>query len=142
MKVTIPGHRLSSSAAAAIFAHLRDYPKGDEPEMTDSFYWTKDNFGLKPVISIYHVSVLRRGDGALFAQKTLYASHYFNAGLEVWSVAPSPSGKGFDLLMLYRTRLDPPTGLLAGVLMGKVRGGVEEGVRANLENATAKTEGR
>jgi hypothetical protein len=124
------------------FDHLRDYPKGEDPEIRDVFYWTKDGFGLKEVVSVYHVSVLRRGDQALLAQKTLYASHYFNAGLEVWSVAPPASGSGFDLLMLYRTRLDPPTGMLAGMLMGKVRGGVEEGVRANLENARAKSEGR
>ena len=71
---------------------------------------------LKPLVSIYHVTALRQGNRALFAQKTLYASHYFNAGLEVWSVAPPPSGTGFELLMLYRTRLDPPTGMLAGLL--------------------------
>jgi hypothetical protein len=124
------------------FDYLREYPKLRNPEMRDVFYWTKDHFGLKPVISIYHVTTWRQGERALMAQKTLYASHYFNAGLEVWSVAAPPAGQGFDLLMLYRTRLDPPTGMLAGVLMGKVRGGVETGVRENLQNARAKAEGR
>lgn len=127
--------------APELFSELRDYPKGRSSEFRDVFYWTKDSFGLKPVISMYHVTVLRRGDRAVLAQKTLYASHYFNAGLELWSLAPPPSGKGFDMLMLYRTRLDPPTGMLAGVLLGKVKGGIETGVRENLANAKAKTEG-
>jgi hypothetical protein len=124
------------------FDYLRDYPKLENPEMKDAFYWTKDNFGLKPVISIYHVTTQRIGDRALLAQKTLYASHYFNAGLEFWAVAAPPSGTGFELLMLYRTRLDPPTGMLAGVLMGKIKSGVETGVRENLKNAKAKTEAK
>jgi hypothetical protein len=39
------------------------------------------------------------------------------------------------LLSLFRTRLDPPTGMLAGVLMGKIRSGIETGVRENLKTA-------
>ena len=42
------------------------------------------------------------------------------------------------MLSLFRTRLDPPTGMLAGVLMGKVRDGVETGVKENLKTAQAK----
>jgi hypothetical protein len=38
-------------------------------------------------------------------------------------------------MSLYRTRIDPPTGMLAGVLMGKVRDGVETGVEQNLMTA-------
>jgi hypothetical protein len=120
---------------------MRDYPKGKSPGIKDSFYWTKDDFGPKPVISIFHVSAQRVADHSLFAQKTLYASHFFNAGLEVWSLAPHASGTGFELLGLYRTRLDPPTGMLAGMLMGKVRGGIETGVREDLASAKAKAEG-
>jgi hypothetical protein len=124
------------------FTYMRDYPKLKNPEIKDTFYWTKDNFGLKPVVSIYHVTALRQGNRALFAQKTIYASHYFNAALEFWTVAAPASGTGFELMMLYRTRLDPPTGMLAGALMGKVKSGVETGVRENLKNAKAKTEAK
>jgi hypothetical protein len=48
---------------------------------------------------------------------------------------PAPDGKDLYLLNLYRTRLDPPTGMLAGVLMGKVRDGIETGVKENLKRA-------
>lgn len=47
----------------------------------------------------------------------------------------TPDGQGLHLLSLFRTRLDPPTGMLAGVLMGKVRSGIETGVRENLTTA-------
>jgi len=123
------------------YAYLRDYPKGMPPRTHDVFYWTRDNFGLKPTISVFHVTVQsREGNRALLAQKLIYASHYFNAGLETWAVTESPSGQGFELIMIYRTRLDPPTGMLAGVLMGKIKGGVETGVRENLLAAKSKAE--
>ena len=48
---------------------------------------------------------------------------------------PTADGKGLYLLNLYRTRMDPPTGMLAGVLMGKVRDGIETGVNENLKRA-------
>lgn len=122
------------------FGYLRDYPKRSIEGVNDAFYWTKDNFGLKEVVSIFQATTLRRGEHALFAQKMLYASHYFDAALEVWAIAPAPTGEGFDVLMLYRIRLDPPTGILSTVLMGKVRSGIESWVRENVKNAKARTE--
>jgi hypothetical protein len=41
---------------------------------------------------------------------------------------------------LYRARVDPPTGMLSGVLLGKIRGGIEQGVAESLRTAKARTE--
>jgi hypothetical protein len=76
----------------------------------------------------------------LAAIKTLYASHYFNAALEVMAATPTADGSGIYVMDLYRTRIDPPTGMLAGALMGKVRSGIEQGVSMNLKNAKAHVE--
>ena len=124
------------------FAYLRDYPRGRPAQARDVFYWTRDKFGPKPVISVYHVTVHRQDTLAVMAQKLIYASHYFNAGLETWGVTDSPAGQGFELILVYRTRLDPPTGMLSGVLMGKIKDGVESVVRANLQAGKARAEGR
>jgi hypothetical protein len=53
-------------------------------------------------------------------------------------VVDAPDGRGLYLMSLYRTRLDPPTGRLAGLLMGKVKDGVETGVRESLVTAKAR----
>ena len=71
----------------------------------------------------------------MISTKLLGATHFFNASLEILAGVPTADGKGLYLLNLYRTRLDPPTGMLAGVLMGKVRGGIETGVQENLKRA-------
>lgn len=124
--------------------YVAAYPKGTLPNTIDLLFWTKDTFGLKPVVSMYHVSAHRpeasARDGLLVAIKTLYASHYFNAALEVMAAVPTPDKRGFYLIDLYRTRIDPPTGMLGGVLMGKVRSGIEQGVSMNLANAKTKVE--
>ena len=115
--------------------YLAGYPKGKLTGAQDVLYWAKDTFGLKPVVSAYHATLYKGPRGALISNKLLAASHFFNASLELLAGVPTPDGKNLYLLSLYRTRLDPPTGVLAGTLMGKVRDGVETGVKENLKTA-------
>jgi hypothetical protein len=115
--------------------YLVNYPKGTLADTEDVLYWTKDTFGLKPVVSVYHATFHKSPRGVLIANKLLYSSHFFNASLELMAGVPTPDGKGLYLLSLFRTRLDPPTGMLSGVLMGKVRDGIETGVSENLKRA-------
>lgn len=125
--------------------YLQDYPGGKLQGAEDVLYWTKDNFGLKPVVSITHATFFRRPSpqsGTIVALKTLYASHFFNSALEMIAAVDTPDHKGFYLMNLYRTRIDPPTGMLSGVLMGRVKSGVEQGVSENLKTAKARIEGR
>jgi hypothetical protein len=115
--------------------YLAAYPKGKLAGAEDILYWAKDTFGLKPVVSGYHLTLYRSPRGVLIANKLIAATHFFNAGLEIMAGVPTPDGKGLYLMTLYRTRIDPPTGMLGGVLMGKVRDGVETGIRENLKTA-------
>ena len=87
------------------------------------------------MVSAYHATIYRSPRGTLISNKLLGATHFFNAGLELLAAVPTADGKGLYLLNLYRTRIDPPTGMLAGVLMGKVRDGIETGVKENLKMA-------
>jgi hypothetical protein len=125
--------------------YLQDYPKGKLAGAEDVLYWTKDNFGLKPVVSMTHATFFRRPGpqaGTIVALKTLYASHFFNAALEMIAAVDTPDHTGFYLMNLYRTRIDPPTGMLSGMLMGRVKSGVEQGVSENLKTAKARIEGK
>lgn len=115
--------------------YLAAYPKGKLEGAEDVLYWTKDTFGLKPVVSARHMTLYAHPRGALIADKLLAATHYFNAALDITAGVPTADGKGMYVLTLFRTRLDPPTGMLAGVLAGKVRDGIETGVRENLKRA-------
>jgi hypothetical protein len=124
--------------------YLEEYPAGHLDGAEDFFYWAKDKFGPKPTIAVYHVTVWRDpADPArvAVAAKQVYASHYFQAGLDLTALvdAPTPPG-GFYLVDLYRARIDPPTGMLSGVILGKIHGGIEQGVGEGLRTAKARTE--
>ena len=121
--------------------YLNDYPKEALAGTEDSFFWLKDTLGPKPVTSVQHATFHQApGPGVrlLLAYKQIYASHYYNAGLEISAAVDMPDASGhpgFYLLTLYRTRIDPPTGMLAGIVLGKVRGGIEKGVAEKMQTA-------
>jgi hypothetical protein len=124
--------------------YVEDYPQGRLEGTEDFFYWTKDKFGPKPTISVYHVTLWQdpRNPGrTVVCSKRIYASHYFQAGLDLVALVDGPSGqRGFYLMDLHRARIDPPTGMLSGVLLGKIRGGIETGVAERLRTAKALAE--
>lgn len=124
--------------------YVEDYPKGALAGAEDAFYWTKDKFGPKPTICLYHTTVWpdpAESGRAVIASKQIYASHYFQAGLDVLALVPAGPG-AFYLMDLYRVRIDPPTGMLSGVMLGKIRGGIEQGVAERLKTARARGEAK
>jgi hypothetical protein len=114
--------------------HLEAFPNSSLAGAEDFLYWSKDTFAPKPTVSLYHVTTWTDATRsvAVMASKRIYASHYFQAGLDLGIVVAAPDG-GYYLMDLYRARVDPPTGMLAGVVMGKIRGGIERGVAERLQ---------
>jgi hypothetical protein len=95
-----------------LFQWLDEFPR-TQPEGADGFlYWSRERFGLKPVISISHSLLHRRGDVVVFGSKQVFASHYFEAslGMSVFVATPA-TGDGF-LIYLNRSRVDTLHGLL------------------------------
>jgi hypothetical protein len=128
----------------ALHQYVETYPKGSLAGAEDIFYWTKDKFAPKPTISVYHVTIWadpKVAGNAVIASKQIYASHYFQAGLDLMALVTAPDG-GYYLMDLYRARIDPPTGMLSGVILGKIRGGIEQGVGEGLRAAKARAEGK
>jgi hypothetical protein len=122
----------------ALHRYLEDFPKGSLAGAEDVFYWQKDKFAPKPTVSIFHVTIWTDPERAVavIASKRIYASHYFQAGLDLLAVVAAPGG-GCYLMDLYRARIDPPTGILAGTILGKIRGGIEHGVAERLRAQAA-----
>jgi hypothetical protein len=67
-------------------AYLEQFPRERLNGARDVFYWIKENYGLKPVISIIHGVIYEppaHVDRTIVAQKQLYASHYLDGSLAV-----------------------------------------------------------
>jgi hypothetical protein len=79
----------------ALHQYVEAFPKASLAGAEDLFYWTKDKFAPKPTISVYHVTIWNdpeNADVAVIASKQIYASHYFQAGLDLLAVVSAPGG--------------------------------------------------
>jgi hypothetical protein len=118
------------------YGYLSDYPKKHLDGVEDFLYWSKEKFGLKPVISVTHVSIYRKPEFnvTLIASKQIYANHYFEAslGLTVALAASQDPDPSFYLLYFNRSRSDALHGGFSGLARGQVKSRARKGALENL----------
>jgi len=119
------------------------------PRTEQFIYWSKEQFGLKPVISITHVIVHRpgrkRAADMVMTSKQIYASRYFAGSLAVTlgiEADRDPSCSSFYMVYANRSRpieLPPLIGRLARrIVQSQTRSGLEENLirtKVKLEQA-------
>jgi hypothetical protein len=127
--------------------YLEKYPQARPSGIEDTFYWQKAEFGLKPVVRASHLVIHRRQQESsvtyAIASKTLLASHYFRAALELKSLAPdgaSPGGKSFYLICLNRSFVDGLTGFNGGLIRGRVKSRSRDSLARYLSSVKQKIE--
>jgi hypothetical protein len=67
-------------------AYLTGYPRATLAGARDIFYWIREDYGMKPVISLVHGVVYqdaKRADRTMIVQKQIYASHYLEGSVAV-----------------------------------------------------------
>ncbi len=128
-----------------LFQFLLDYPRSGIPGSEEFFYWSKVDFGLKPVIRLNHVVIYEPESTAsvdyAIASKLLYTSHYFNCGLELKFLTREPGESGsYYLLIANRSRSDGLTGFTGAILGGKIRSKARDGLESYLRAVKAALE--
>jgi hypothetical protein len=125
--------------------YLQAYPRAALDGVDDLLYWSREKFGLKPVISVTHLVIYRPPDrpGTVFtATRQVYASHYFDASLGL-SALLAASDNPADRYLLYanRSRLDTFGGLFGGlaraIAQRRIRESMAENVRETKERLEA-----
>jgi hypothetical protein len=121
--------------------YLAQYPYRKLPGVADFLYWSAESFGLKPVTSITHVSILQAPGQAVIASKQLYASHYFEGSLGLTVALDDVAGTaqpGMYLLYLNRSRIDLLSGFWGGLRRLFLRGRLRDGLQENLREVARK----
>jgi hypothetical protein len=93
--------------APELKAYLQQYPRGSLPGGRDILYWVKENYGLKPVISIVHGVLYQppsRADRAFVVQKQIYASHYYDGSLAVATLLSATESGAPVTYLVYANR--------------------------------------
>ena len=139
-------HSRSVLSGLPEFGELLSASSSQLQPANEFLYWSKEQFGLKPVVSITHVIVYLPGrpdvPDIVIASKQIYASRYLAASLALtFGVEPSPGTPAFYMAYVNRTRprAFPPVigGLVRRVAQGQTRDGLEE----QLQLAKARLEG-
>jgi len=127
------------------FSYLQTFPRGKPQGVEEFVYWSKEKFGLKPVISMTHVFIYRRPgtDDVLIVSKQIYASHYFDSSIGIsGSIAASRKGEAPRSYLVYlnRSRLDALGGLLSSVITSVIQSQIQDGLTKNLRLAKQRLE--
>jgi len=130
--------RFLTDYAPEFHKYLEEFPKATSPNVEDFIYWSKEKYGLKPVVSITHVAIYRRALGnrteVLVASKQLYANHYFDAslGLTAFVEANDQATSGSYLLYLNRSRIGALRGFFVGLKRSVIGAQIRQGLGKNL----------
>ena len=121
------------------YKYLDGFPKAGSPNVEDFIYWSKEKYGLKPVLSITHVAIYRRifenRTEALIVSKQIYASHYLDGSLGLTVVVDrnqSQATSGSYLMYLNRFRVGALRGLFVGLKRSVIKSHVREGLAKNM----------
>ncbi|QQS34275.1 MAG: hypothetical protein IPM50_06815 [Acidobacteriota bacterium] len=127
--------------------YLRTYPEKLEG-VEDRFDWAVVETGLRPIFSVTHSSAYTKGttDGDVFmlATKQIYASHYIDATLAVFTLVISNSSEkptGY-LIFSNTSRSTALAGVFGGVVHMVAEGQADERVRELLVRAKARLEAK
>jgi hypothetical protein len=124
-------------AAPEFHAALLRYTGANAGAPSGFVYWSVENFGLKPVLSVTHVLEYQQPGMAAIVSKQIYANHYFDASLGL-TVAVQPQGGHLYLVYVNRSRVDLLGGLLGGVRRRLGRGRALDGMRNNLTEVASR----
>lgn len=124
------------------------YPETRLDRTEDFLYWSREDIGLKPVISLTHAILYSwsHGDGEeelIIASKQLYASHYFDSSLGLTALLEVEEGASAPeryLVYLNRSRSLDLGGFFGGLKRSVVSGRVLDGLRTNLLYTRARLE--
>jgi hypothetical protein len=112
-----------------LFQWMDQFPRAHLEGVESFLYWSREKFGLKPVVSITHAALQSRPDSIAFVARQVYASHYFDASLGMAVYIAIPGSTDAYVTYLNRSRVDTLRGFfapLARVIAGRrARDGLE-----------------
>ena len=130
--------------------YLEEFPRGrpqNAPIVEDFLYWSKEDFGMKPVTSVTHVTIYKRvpdnGSDVIIGSKGIYGSHYFESSLGLTAFIQSRASDPPRSYLIYvnRSRTDALRGLFAGLKRSLIGGRLRDGAKKNMEMIRQRLEG-
>jgi hypothetical protein len=131
--------------APAVARHLREFPSRSS-EVDDALYWTKEQFGWKPVIRVTHFAIgpVSPGNGEPIVAGALqiYASHYVDASLSlVVLLGNDQPGQDCQVIYVSRARMKATAGRFGGITRRVIESRARDALRRFLETLKTRSTG-
>jgi len=130
-----------------LYSYLQKFPKEQLPHVENFIYWSNEEFGLRPVINIYHVTIYTRhhpsSTDVFITSKQIYASHYFETAFGFTAFVDEVDGEGLPnsyLMYLNRSRFDKLRGSLKGIIIAIAKDRVYNGVKHYFRHVKERLE--
>jgi hypothetical protein len=140
--------RFLADYAPEFYKYLEEFPTSGSPNIDSFIYWSKEKYGLKPVLSVTHVTIFKRTlenrTEVLIASKQLYANHYFEGSLGLTIFVEGNQGPATSrsyLMYLNRSRADALQGMFIGLKRSVIGARVRDGLAKNLILIKRRLEG-
>lgn len=115
-------------------AYLQRYPQAPLPSSDQLFYWSSTPASSTSIVSVHHLTVYKpRPSEIWIADKNLYASRYFDAGVLVIGMYDAPDGNGFYAVAGSRMKSSQLGGVAGTVLRRQIQRSASDSVKTYLE---------
>jgi hypothetical protein len=115
-------------------AYMREFGSRIPPGAEQMLYWTREDFGIRPIVRISHQVIYNTSPPAtpvtIIAINQVYADHYLDAALTV--TLALDAGRHFYMISASRARTRSLSGLLRRFARSAVQGRSRDAMRSAL----------
>jgi hypothetical protein len=132
-----------SAFAPGFLSYLREFGPGGPDGVDAVMYWSKEDFGVRPVLRLSHQTIYRTTGtphAVLIATNQIYANHYLDASLMLTMTVDAAGSDGrpaFYMISVSRARTRSLSGFLRSFVRSTVQGRSRDALRKIL--ASTKT---
>jgi hypothetical protein len=120
--------------APEFVACLDGFPASTPSGVEQVFYWSAMSAGSATILSVHHLMVYRpRANEVWIADKNVYASRYFDAGVVAIGLYDAPQGGGYYALAGSRVKVSQLGGMAATVMRRQIQRSASATVKMYLE---------
>jgi hypothetical protein len=127
-------------------AYMRQFRPSGLPGAEHTLYWSKEDFGVRPILRISHQVIYRmpqRPPAVAVATNQIYADHYLDAALTVTLAIDTPAEgqeRRFYMISMSRARTRSLTGFMRSFVRPIVQSRSREALRKILTSTKASLE--
>jgi hypothetical protein len=140
LELLLASYAFLADYSPGLFAYLRSLGPEGLPGTDRALYWTKEDFGVRPIIRISNQIIqgaARSNDPVIVTSNQVYADHYLDAAITATLAltAPDDDGRSFYMISVNRVR----TRSLTGFLRSMIRSTVQNRSRDAMQKILAAT---